>query len=501
MTPLVTRTDVRLTADPSRVLARPFVPGHELLSDRESRAGGVLTRILAMPDDAVHSSLARVCARYGDRHRDLPAILRDNYERIAHRIPAGTVVGDERRSLLGAWFTHEFSVEGAALFNPSAVPHPDQSRLPPGSCRFVLSLRAVGEGHLSSVEFRTGVLGPSGELHVDDPGPHVEAGRHRSTTRDRALFGAALAAAGADAESASYLIGALPKEFGDDELDRALAALSRQQVTRHGAARTEELARGIALRSYELEFPEATGIAERVIWPSSPSESRGVEDARFVRCVDDDGGVTYRATYTAFDGEHIAPQLIETPDFRRFRMSHLAGPAARNKGMALFPRTVNGHHLALSRWDRESCAVATSRNGWWWDDARTVLVPSRPWELVQTGNCGSPLETAAGWLVLTHGVGPMREYAMGALLLDLDDPSRVVGTLPEPLLSPETGEREGYVPNVVYSCGGMLHDDRLLLPYGAADASVRFAVVDVPLLLQRLTDAGSRPATRANSSA
>jgi predicted GH43/DUF377 family glycosyl hydrolase len=498
---MVTRTDVRLTADPTRVLARLFVPGHELLSDRESRAGGVLARILAMPDDVVHSSLARVRARYGDRHRDLPSVLRANYERIAHRIPTDTVVSDERRNLLGAWFTQEFAVEGAALFNPSVVRHPDQSRLPPGSCRFVLSLRAVGEGHLSSVEFRTGVLGPSGELHVDDPGPHVEAGRVRSTTRGKALFGAALTAEGADAESASFLVGALPAEFGDDELDRALAALSRQQVTRHGAARTEELARQIAQRSYELEFPEATGIAERVLWPSSPSESRGVEDARFVRCVDDGGGVTYRATYTAFDGEHIAPQLIETPDFRRFRMSHLAGPAARNKGMALFPRTVNGHHLALSRWDRESCAVASSRNGWWWDDARTVLAPSRPWELVQTGNCGSPLETAAGWLVLTHGVGPMREYAMGALLLDLDDPSRVVGTLAEPLLSPEPGEREGYVPNVVYSCGAMLHGDLLLLPYGAADASVRFAVVDVPLLLQRLTDAGSRPATRENSSA
>jgi predicted GH43/DUF377 family glycosyl hydrolase len=498
---MVTRTDVRLTADPARVLARLFVPGHELLSDTESRAGGVLTRILAMPDDDVHSSLARVRARYADRHRDLPAVMRANFERIAHRIPAGTVLTDERRSLLGAWFTHEFAIEGAALFNPSVVRHPDQSGLPAGSCRFVLSLRAVGEGHLSSVEFRTGVLGPAGELHVDDPGPHVEAGRVRSTRRGRSLFAAALASEGADAESTSYLIGALPAEFGDEELDRALAALSRQQVTRHGAAHTEELARQIALRSYELEFPEATGIAERVIWPTSPSESRGVEDARFVLCTDDDGGVTYRATYTAFDGEHIAPQVIETPDFRRFRMSHLAGPAARNKGMALFPRTVNGRHLALSRWDRESCAVATSADGWWWDDARTVLAPSRPWELIQTGNCGSPLETPAGWLVLTHGVGPMREYAMGAILLDLDDPSRVVGSLAEPLLSPEADEREGYVPNVVYSCGGMLHGDRLLLPYGASDASVRFAVVDVPLLLQRLTGAGSRPATREKSSA
>ena len=224
-----------------------------------------------------------------------------------------------------------------------------------------------------------------------------------------------------------------------------------------------------------------------MLWPESPSESHGIEDARFVR-VDDDG--VYRATYTAFDGASIAPQLIETTDFRRFRISQLAGPAARNKGMALFPRRVGGRYVALSRWDRENNAIATSVDGVWWGDARTLQTPSRPWELLQLGNCGSPVETEAGWIVLTHGVGPMREYAIGALLLDLDDPSRVLGALRDPLLVPADDERDGYVPNVVYSCGALRHGDRMLLPYGASDASVRFASVDIPLLVERLTADG-----------
>jgi predicted GH43/DUF377 family glycosyl hydrolase len=226
-----------------------------------------------------------------------------------------------------------------------------------------------------------------------------------------------------------------------------------------------------------------------------------MEDARFVRITDDDGGPAYRATYTAFDGTRIAPQMIETADFRRFRVSPLAGPAAQNKGMAFFPRRIGGRHVALSRWDRENNAIAFSADGRWWGEPRTLHVPGRPWELTQTGNCGSPVETDAGWLVLTHGVGPMREYAIGALLLDLDDPTRVLGALREPLLSPAADERDGYVPNVVYSCGALRHGDRLLLPYGASDAAVRFAVVDVPGLLARLVADGPPPAIRENSSA
>ena len=247
-----------------------------------------------------------------------------------------------------------------------------------------------------------------------------------------------------------------------------------------------------------MEFRADSALAERVLWPHGLAESHGIEDARFVR--DEDKG-TYRATYTAFDGRSIAPQLIETDDFRIFRVSQLAGPAAQNKGMALFPRKVGGRHFALSRWDRENNAVTTSRDGLWWGDARTLHVPDSPWAITQTGNCGSPVETDAGWVVLTHGVGPMREYTISALLLDLDDPFRVIGALPEPLLVPADDERDGYVPNVVYSCGALRLGERLLMPYGVSDSAVRFAFVDLPLLVERLTAERAPDAIRANSSA
>jgi predicted GH43/DUF377 family glycosyl hydrolase len=497
---LVTRLDTALVADPTRVLARLFVPGHELVANTESRATGVLARILALPEAEVGATLRDVLARYSGRHRDLAGVLAANYTRIAHRVLDGEDLSAHRRTLIGAWFTHEYSIEAAALFNPSVVAHPDQSGLPPGHLRFVLSLRAVGEGHLSSVEFRTGVLGADG-LSLDDPGPHVETGAHRPGRHDRALFAALLSEDGSDGESASFLIAGLPSRFDEAGLNEAIAALSAQRLTRHGGAHTAELARRIARCGYEVEFAPESTLAERVLWPEGPAEARGMEDARFVEVAADDGSSTYLATYTAFDGVRIAPQVIETADFRRFRISQLAGPAAKNKGMALFPRRVGGRHVALSRWDRENNAIAYSDDGRWWGEPRTLHVPARPWELTQTGNCGSPVETDAGWLVLTHGVGPMREYSIGALLLDLDDPGRVLAALREPLISPAEDERDGYVPNVVYSCGALRHGDRLLLPYGASDASVRFALVDVPGLLDRLVTDGPPETTSENSRA
>jgi predicted GH43/DUF377 family glycosyl hydrolase len=486
VTGLVTRSEVRLVADPGRVLARLFVAGQEFLTTTESRAAGVLHRVLALPEEQVEEQAAAVRARYTGRHRDLQGVLRAHVERIAHRLPAGVELSAARQELIGAFFTNEYAIEGAALFNPSAVAHPDQTGTEPGALRFVLSLRAVGEGHLSSVEFRTGTFGPGDAVRVDDPGAHVETGRVLPTDYDRALFAARLAAAGADPESASFLVQDLPARFSAAELELALAALSAQRVTRQGGERVGELARRIAACSYEVEFAPGSALSERVLWPYAPSETHGMEDVRFVRTTDG-SGPEYRATYTAYDGSLIEPQLIETSDFRHFRISQLTGPAATNKGMALFPRRVDGRHVALSRWDRENCAVAYSDDGLRWGAPRQLHGPTRAWELTQTGNCGSPVETDAGWLVLTHGVGPMREYAIGALLLDLDEPHRVLGDLGEPLLAPAADERDGYVPNVVYSCGSLRHGDRLLLPYGASDASVRFATVDLPALLDRLT--------------
>lgn len=494
VTELVTRLDIRLDPDRTRVLARVFVPGHEQL-DEQSRATGVLARILGLPDGQVQQALQHVRARYGGRHRDLEQVLLTHAALLDHRIPDGSFLSPDRRALLGAYFTQELALEGAALFNPSLVAHPDQTGLRDDELRFVMSLRAVGEGHISCVEFRTGVLGAGGELRLDPPGPYVGSGAVGPTPVPKKLVGALLAESGADAESTRYLLSRLPDPFTQQDLEKALTALHGQQLTRHGAGHTDDLTRRITSSAYGLEFPASSALAERVLYPHAPAESHGIEDARFVRFVDDDGTVTFRATFTAFDGHHIQTHALETSDFLTFRFLPLAGPAARNKGLALFPRKVGGRHLALSRWDRESCSVATSADGLRWDKAVTVHVPQQPWEVIQTGNCGAPVETSEGWVVLTHGVGPMREYAVGALLLDLDDPTVVLGALDEPLLVPDEDERVGYVPNVIYSCGGLRHGDQLLLPYGASDSTVRFAVVDLPLLVERLL------ATRVNKAA
>jgi predicted GH43/DUF377 family glycosyl hydrolase len=487
VTEIVTRSEVTVPPDSGRTLARLFVPGHELITSTESRATGVLGRLLALPEDVVSATLQHVRDRYADRHRDLSDVLSRHYRQISHRVPDVGPLSDDRRALIGAAFTQEFAIEGAALFNPSAVAHPDQSALPEGAVRFLMSLRAVGEGHISSVEFRTGVVGPGRTLCLDPPGKRVETGDVRPTSYDRALFAAVLSEHGADEESHRYLIGRLSTAFDGAELERALVALTGQQVTRHGGSHTAELARQLAGCSYEVVFPAATPLSQRVLWPHAATESHGMEDVRLVHFVHDDGSVSYRGTYTAFDGTKIAPQLLQTNDFATFRMSLLAGPAAKDKGLALFPRTVAGRYLALTRSDRESNGVAFSDDGLRWGKPTVLRGPTQPWELIQTGNCGSPIETPAGWIVLTHGVGPMREYSIGALLLDLDDPTRVLGCLDEPLLVPAEGERDGYVPNVVYSCGALLAGDVLLLPYGASDATVRFAFIDVPELLSRLT--------------
>lgn len=501
MNGLVTRTDLTLEADPSRVLGRLFVPGHEHFTDLESRATGVLGRILALSDGAVHDLLTHVKESFAGRHRDLTGLLADHYRQIAHRIPARAPLSADRQQLIGAWFTHEYSLEAAALFNPSAVAHPDQSGLAAGELRFLMSLRAVGEGHRSSIEFRSGVLAAAGALRLDDPGAYVRTGRLLPTDYQRSMFAARLEEQGADPESTRFLLDLLPTQFRTEDLDAALIALSGQSLTRPGSANTDALARRLAQCGYEVEFDPGTDLAERVLWPQGPSESAGMEDARFVRVVDPDGSVRYLATYTAYDGATVVPQRIETTDFLRFSISQLAGPAAVNKGMAFFPRTVGGRHLALSRWDRESCSLTASDDGYVWEPAVTIYRPTRPWELIQTGNCGSPIETAEGWLVLTHGVGPLREYAIAALLLDLDDPTVVLGALREPLLRPAEDEREGYVPNVVYSCGALRHGDLLLLPYGASDARVRFALVDLPGLLAQLLADGPPAMTVANSAA
>ena len=474
-----------LRPDPTRVIAKFLNPGQELLADGRSRADAVLQRILSIPDEQVDGLLTHTLAQFGDRHRHLGSTLDDHFSHVESRVPAGVEVSPTRRRLIGAYFTQEVSVQAAALFNPGMVVHTDQSGTAAGEVRFLLSVRAVGEGHVSSIEFRTGTFVGPDVVSIDDPGRTLDAG-HVVATPLQSDFVRAAAVDRADAAVVDRILGLLPAEFSVDDLDKAVAN-ARDEAAGSSTDEVVRTMQRIAACNYRREFPAELPLSERVLIPNGPDESRAMEDARFTRFTETDGRTTYYATYTAFDGFEIAPHLLQTDDFLTFTVSQLVGPAAKNKGMALFPRRIGGRFMALTRWDRESNAVATSTDGRNWGDARTIQSPARPWELIQIGNCGSPIETEHGWLVLTHGVGPMRTYGLGALLLDLDDPTRVKGALEQPLLTPAADERDGYVPNVVYSCGALVHGGTLLIPYGCSDSSIRFAVVDTAELLERLT--------------
>jgi predicted GH43/DUF377 family glycosyl hydrolase len=473
--PLARRSDLRLRPDPSRVAAGLFVAGQEVVGGSESRASGVVERLLALDEGVVVARLEELRRRFRHRHRDLEARFSQHADRIGNRLDPEASLSEERWLLLGATFTHETSVEAAALCNPSVVLHPDQSDLPSGGVRFVMSVRGIGEGHRSSIGFRVGTL-LDGVVSIEPTGPYVVPGAAHASEFDRDVFHARLSSLGADGESAAAVLDPLGPRFTAAALDAGVQLLADQRDTRRNVTATVEHLRAIAACSYRASFPIDSALAERVLLPVVAVESNGLEDARFVRFVDD-GVVTYLATYTAYDGERISQQLLQTDDFRTFAMSPMVGPAASNKGLALFPRRIDGRFAALSRHDRETNAVAFSDSIGVWSEATTIQVPERDWDLVQLGNCGPPIETDDGWLVLTHGVGPMRTYSIGAILLDLDDPTKVLGVLPEPLLSPEPDEQDGYVPNVVYSCGALLHDDTLVVPYGVADSAIAVATV------------------------
>ena len=482
---LLSRGSVVLRPDPSRVIAKLFLPGQELVASGVSRADAVIGRVMAIPEEDIGALLDDVRRRFGDRHHDLDGLLDEHCGMLADHLPDDHLVTPGRRRLIGAYCTQEFAVEAAALFNPSMVRHPDQDGLPDGALRYLMSVRTVGEGHVSSIGFRTGVI-TADTVTVDDPGRCLVTGRAAPAELSRDRFREAIAAEPGEDGAADPVLRLLRAHFSATRLEEAVAAARSDGFTGADADAVVERLRTIARGHYRLDFPAASPLPERVIYPTGEAERQGMEDARFTLFTDDDGRRGYRGTYTAFDGREIAPRLITTDDFTTFEISPLFGSAARNKGMALFPRTVGGRHLALSRWDRESITLATSPDGHHWDIGAVVQRPRRPWEVIQLGNCGPPIETPHGWLVLTHGVGVLRTYGIGAALLDLADPSRLIGALTEPLLTADDDERDGYVPNVVYSCGGLVHGDRLVLPYGCSDSSIRIATVDLPGLLDRL---------------
>ena len=478
----VTRTGIVLKPDASRVLFRPFNPVGE---ERPLR---LIARILSLSEPEAVEMLTQVMAEFKTRHQRLRDYFLNRFDFVRHLLPTNQPLSDERKLLIGAYFTHEYSLEAAALFNPSIVPHVDQTGLPQGTMRFILSLRATGEGHISSITFRTGTIDDSGKIHVDTPSRYVTTPDHiPPVSYDKAIFWHQLQELGVADTIAETILKNLHDNFTVDELSQEILYLRRYAQHRNTEFdRTTSRLLNLAKCNYEVVYTPDQPLTERVIFPTAPNESNGIEDARFVRFVDDDGVVTYVATYTAYDGRVTIPQLLETSDFLRFRVCTLNGPEVQNKGMALFPRRIKGQYVMLSRQDAENLYLMYSDDLHFWHTKVPLLKPTYSWEFLQIGNCGSPIETEAGWLVISHGVGPMRKYSIGAFLLDLNDPSRVIGRLAQPLLSPDESEREGYVPNVVYSCGALVHAGTLILPYAMSDTASSFATVPLADLLNAM---------------
>jgi len=490
MTLTVSHAGFELRPDSTRAITRLFVAGLEDVGPGQSRAPEVIERVMRLPEDSVADAMADIDRRFAGRHRHLHEIFGRHAELMRPGVGADQAVSQAHKLLLGATFTHEYSIEGASLCNPSAVLHPDTGDHD-DEARFVMSVRGIGEGHRSSVGFRTGTLKADDTVVVDDPGPFPVTGLPTTADRNyRSVFQAKVAGL-QDREIAAYVLEALPPMFSDAELESRLEALAPEFATRRFAAGTGTQLRALAQSSYALEFPDSTELSERVLWPHSPAEAHGIEDVRLVPFRDDAGELTFYGTYTAFNGVHIAQHMMETRDFRKFWVSPVAGDAAIGKGLALFPRKVAGRYMALSRSDRETNEVAYSDDLHCWTGAETIQLPERPWEILQLGNCGSPIETEAGWLVLTHGVGPMRTYSLGAILLDLDEPHRVISASPQPLITPDDGRLGGYVANVVYSCGGFAHGDRLVVPYGIGDQRISIATMSIEELLNEMEPVGS----------
>ena len=422
MPDLVERQPELLRPDASRTVLRPFI-----FEDPEAaehpRSARVIDRVLSLDDAALQSELQLVAGSLDDRHRDIEQTLHNRFEDVKDFASKHGEISPDQARLIGAYFTEEFSFESAALFNPSVVRHPDQSGVEAGGMRLIISLRGIGEGHISSLAFRTATWTADGKVKVDDVGPYAIGPRVRR------------------------------QETADDQL------------------------------IVHLLCDSAKEISETVIYPFMPSQGRGIEDLRMVEFTDDDGAVDYRGTYTAFNGTEVRQGLMRTPDFKTFEMRGVRGDLYSGKGMALFPRKIDGRYMMLGRQDNENVWLLSSDSFDGWNDGKKIITPKQPWEFIQMGNCGSPIEIDDGWLVLTHGVGVVRNYCIGACLLDKKDPSKVLARLSKPLLQPDRGSRDGYVPNVVYSCGAIVRGEALLIPYGLSDEFTAFATVKVKDLI------------------
>jgi len=483
--PAVRRLPVSLYGDETHLVHLPMIPlGARLVS--------LFERIDQLPEDRVAGCLEEILAAYGQRHMDLASAFETHYRQAQALIGWRADWSPQRRRLAGAYLTMEYAIEGVALFNPSIVPHPDQANVPDGAVRFLMSLRAIGEGHISSIVFRTGVIGASGEVTMDPP-PTTLARARVSPDQQflKQLILQKLREIGLSGiEVVEQVLATLNDSFTITELNRAVAEFRKKEPAAAGSSKAIETMIWLARSNYHVSLPPNADITQLVLYPVMQEEAHGVEDLRMVRFVENDGSAEYFGTYTAYDGVRVLPMLIRTKDYKQIEVHSINGAAAMDKGMALFPRRVNGHYVMCSRIDGMNLYIMYSDMVHFWETAAPLAGPYAPWNLLQMGNCGSPIETPEGWLLLIHGVGPMRKYSIGAMLLDLDDPLKVRGRLRKPLLGAAPSEQYGHVPNVVYTCGAMIHNGTLYVPFALTDRYTTMCAINTDELVRFLIASG-----------
>lgn len=482
----VNRRKERIYPNSKRVITRFF-------DHSEIKAESIIKKILDMSDEEAETSLNQVLREFAKRHRNITKIFLMNFTRalphVNRIIENHEKMSPSKRLLIGSYFTMEYSIESAALFNPSAVEHPDQNGLEDGQLRIIVSFRATGESHISSLVFRSGIIDKNLDFTFDPSGNYIgEAEIIKGHVYDKQEFINIMNEHDIYNDISTEILSLLDDFFYYTGLKEAIKKVQESRILNLDQRKTLKQMLWFARSHYEVVFSQDTDISERVIFPVSRTERNGIEDARFVKFTESNGESCYYATYTAYDGYTILPKLIETKDFYHFKILPMHGECTRDKNFALFPRKINGRYAMLSRIDGVNQYIMFSDNITLWETAQILWEPKYKWELIHVGNCGSPIETDEGWLVITHGVGQMRKYCIGALLLDLKDPTKVIGSLEEPLITPNEDEREGYVPNVVYSCGSLIHNDALVIPYAVSDYASSYATVNLRTLLYKLLE-------------
>jgi beta-1,2-mannobiose phosphorylase / 1,2-beta-oligomannan phosphorylase len=486
---IVIRKNIIFQPDSSRVIAR-------FLYNNEERSLDLITRILSMQEKQQRETLFQVLRDYSKRHRSISRIFENNYNRLVPLFSKLNIdpakLSTAQKVLIGAYFTMEYSIEAAAFFNPSIMEDPDQSGLAEMEKRVIISFRATGEGHISSIVFRSGIIDKNNNILIEPPGRMLESPEHvKNNIYEKVSFFKKLGEMqSTDNPAYTIMKDKLPESFTYEQLKKYVAEATAILNNNTVALLLLNEIMWLASSHYEMDFSVDTSISERVIFPIAETEMKGIEDARFVKFTDDNGEVTYYATYTAYDGITILPKLLLTQDFYHFKVIPIHGDVAQNKGMALFPRKINGKYAMLCRIDGVNNYISFSDNITIWRKSMILQKPKFPWEFVQMGNCGSPIETKDGWLVITHGVGPVREYSLGVSLLDLENPEKEIARLEYPILVPNESEREGYVPNVVYSCGSMICNDNLIIPYAMSDHASTYATINLEELLTALKKSG-----------